>query len=165
MGKQRAKKPSKPKAVKLKAKPKPKPKAQPEPKPQPQAKPTAKAKPQRKVAVQPKAKPQPKGKPHCDEHGRLYECDEDGWPLEPLQYKAHMPPATPTSPGVLLLSPELIKAATDAFTAASPGAAPAPACGRMRQLPVHQGPQHTTCHCCLHPAAIQALIQASAGAP
>ncbi len=83
----------------------------------------------------------------CDEHGRLYECDEDGWPLEPLQYEAHVPPATPTSPGELLLSPELIKAATDAFTAASPGAAPAPAGEHMRQLQLHQGPQYTSCHC------------------
>ncbi len=58
MGKQRAKKPSKPtavpkpKAVKLKAKPKPKPKAQPKAKPQPKGK--SRAKPQPKVAVQPK---------------------------------------------------------------------------------------------------------------
>jgi hypothetical protein len=99
----------------------------------------------------------------CDEHGRLYECDEDGWPLEPLQYKAHMPPATQTSPGMLLLSPELIKAATDAFTAASPGAAPAAAGEHMKQLQLHQGPQHTTLHCCLHPAAIEALIKALSG--
>jgi hypothetical protein len=62
MGKQQAKKPSKPKVapkpkavVKAKPKPKPKPKALPKPKPQ--------AKPQCKVAVQPKAKPQPEGEP------------------------------------------------------------------------------------------------------
>jgi hypothetical protein len=113
MGRLQAKKPAKPKAVPkpkavVKAKPKPKPKALPKPKAKPQPKAKPRAKPQRKVAVQhltaAAAPSWPSGWQNekaqaCDAHGRLYECDEDGWPLEPLQYKAPMPPATPTSPG------------------------------------------------------------------